>query len=377
MPRAVVESQKPLACELAAHLAAFESFSVSASFAPRRQQRRRAAGQRRATMTKQTKKKEKIAKPPSRAMKCVAAWLKAQLWIVNLFFVLAGGVLVWLGVSSSPAATLIPETVAVGSIVMGAITLLFSLCACCGILKGSKPAMCPYACLLIIVMVIDAAAIATLFQTEALECPGGGCSAANATGVAALNVSGALADVRSRDAVLMLGLYREFDSMYSYCRPRNASTMWRPFTERGALGDVALACQDAQLASFGAWVSDECLAPAASWDAAPEDEMLRVPVFEDTSSDDSESDVATSFLTGDDDASFIQRLVREVSVEDSAASLDSDSVRALRDVSVSGMNGWVRVTRVGHSRGDACAMRVRVLGPRGLEVFDREPMPVT
>ena len=214
------------------------------------------------------KKKEKIAKPPSRAMKCVAAWLKAQLWIVNLFFVLAGGVLVWLGVSSSPAATLIPETVAVGSIVMGAITLLLSLCGCCGILRGSKPAMCPYACLLIVVMVIDAAALATLFQTEALVCPGGGCSAANATGVAALNVSGALADVRSRDAVLMLGLYREFDSMYSYCRPRNASTMWRPFTERGALGDVALACQDAQLASFGAWVSDECLAPAASWDAA-------------------------------------------------------------------------------------------------------------
>ena len=50
------------------------------------------------------KKKEKIAKPPSRARKCVAAWLKAQLWIVNLFFVLAGGVLVWLGVSSTPAA---------------------------------------------------------------------------------------------------------------------------------------------------------------------------------------------------------------------------------------------------------------------------------
>ena len=111
--------------------------------------------------------------------------------------------------------------------------------------------------------------------------------------------------------------------------------------------------------------------------AAMEDEMLRVPTFEDVCSDDSESDTATSFLTDDDDASFIQRLVREVSVEDSAASLDSDSVRALRDVSVSGMNGWVRVTRVGNSRGDACAMRVRVLGPRGLEVFDREPMPVT
>ena len=37
-------------------------------------------------MSKKKKKKEKIAKPPSRAMKCVAAWLKAQLWIVNLFF---------------------------------------------------------------------------------------------------------------------------------------------------------------------------------------------------------------------------------------------------------------------------------------------------
>jgi nitric-oxide synthase len=119
--------------------------------------------------------------------------------------------------------------------------------------------------------------------------------------------------------------------------------------------------------------------------AAMEDEMLRVPTFEDVCSDDSESDVATSSLTDDDDASFIQRLVREVSVEaededeDSARrdSDDSDSARALRDVSVSGMNGWVRVTRVGNSRGDACAMRVRVLGPRGLEVFDREPMPVT
>jgi nitric-oxide synthase len=117
--------------------------------------------------------------------------------------------------------------------------------------------------------------------------------------------------------------------------------------------------------------------------AAMEDEMLRVPTFEDVCSDDSESDVATSVFTDDDDASFIQRLVREVSVEaedeDSAPkdSDDSDSARALRDVSVSGMNGWVRVTRVGNSRGDACAMRVRVLGPRGLEVFDREPMPVT
>ena len=151
----------------------------------------------------------------------------------------------------------------------------------------------------------------------------------------------------------------------------------------------ASARREAAAAEAEADVSRRVAAPSAAAaadagraaSAAMEDEMLRVPTFEDVCSDDSESDAATSFLTDDDDASFIQRLVREVSVEDEdSASLDSDdsdSARALRDVSVSGMNGWVRVTRVGNSRGDACAMRMRVLGPRGLEVFDREPMPVT
>jgi len=152
----------------------------------------------------------------------------------------------------------------------------------------------------------------------------------------------------------------------------------------------ASARREAAAAEADADVSRRVAAPSAAAaadagraaSAAMEDEMLRVPTFEDVCSDDSESDAATSFLTDDDDASFIQRLVREVSVEDededsALDSDDSDSVRALRDVSVSGMNGWVRVTRVGNSRGDACAMRMRVLGPRGLEVFDREPMPVT
>jgi len=152
----------------------------------------------------------------------------------------------------------------------------------------------------------------------------------------------------------------------------------------------ASARREAAAAEADADVSRRVAAPSAAAaadagraaSAAMEDEMLRVPTFEDVCSDDSESDAATSFLTGDDDASFIQRLVREVSVEDededsALDSDDSDSARALRDVSVSGMNGWVRVTRVGNSRGDACAMRMRVLGPRGLEVFDREPMPVT
>ena len=152
----------------------------------------------------------------------------------------------------------------------------------------------------------------------------------------------------------------------------------------------ASARREAAAAEADADVSRRVAAPSAAAaadagraaSAAMEDEMLRVPTFEDVCSDDSESDAATSFLTDDDDASFIQRLVREVSVEDenedsALDSDDSDSARALRDVSVSGMNGWVRVTRVGNSRGDACAMRMRVLGPRGLEVFDREPMPVT
>lgn len=76
---------------------------------------------------------------------------------------------------------------------------------------------------------------------------------------------------------------------------------------------------------------------------------------------------------GDDDDAFIQRVVREVSVASEAS--DEDAGFALRDLSVSGMNGWFRVTR--SSRKGACSMRVRVLGPRGLEVFDREPMPVT
>ena len=43
------------------------------------------------------------------------------------------------------------------------------------------------------------------------------------------------------------------------------------------------------------------------------------------------------------------------------------------DLSVSGMGGWIRVVR--ESRVGACEMTMRVWGPRGLEVFAREPMP--
>ena len=72
-------------------------------------------------------------------------------------------------------------------------------------------------------------------------------------------------------------------------------------------------------------------------------------------------------------ACFIQRLVREARFDSREG---EDGYGALADVSVSGMNGWIRVTRVGHSRGDAAPSRVKVWGPRGLEVFVREPMPI-
>ena len=123
-------------------------------------------------------------------------------------------------------------------------------------------------------------------------------------------------------------------------------------------------------------VSEKTAAPSAAAaaaagraaSAAMEDEMLRVP----------HSNVGVLSGDrfggeGDDDDAFIQRVVREVSVASEAS--DEDAELALRDLSVSGMNGWLRVTR--SSRKGACSMRVRVLGPRGLEVFDREPMPVT
>ena len=113
--------------------------------------------------------------------------------------------------------------------------------------------------------------------------------------------------------------------------------------------------------------------------AAMEDEMLRVP--EGSPGDERGGGAEVSRFDASDEAShddgaFIQRLVREVFVSSEASPGErSVSRRALRDVSVSGMNGWLRVTRT--SPDGACAMRVRVLGPRGLEVFEREPMPVT
>ena len=107
------------------------------------------------------------------------------------------------------------------------------------------------------------------------------------------------------------------------------------------------------------------------------DETLRVPSdFRDAVGDASSSK----------EDRFIQRLVKEAYVTaESSPGSESDEPRnvnrqngngaALRDLSVSGMNAWLRVTH--ETETGPCSMRLSVFGPRGLEVFDREPMPVT
>ena len=50
-----------------------------------------------------------------------------------------------------------------------------------------------------------------------------------------------------------------------------------------------------------------------------------------------------------------------------------DEFGALSDLSVSGMGGWVRVVK--EQRRGECEMALKVWGPRGLEVFVRNPMP--
>lgn len=66
---------------------------------------------------------------------------------------------------------------------------------------------------------------------------------------------------------------------------------------------------------------------------------------------------------------FVQRLVKEVHFK----SPEGDAYGPLHDLCVSGMGGWVRVSR--ESRRGDCEAGVKVWGPRGLEVFIRAPMP--
>ena len=65
------------------------------------------------------------------------------------------------------------------------------------------------------------------------------------------------------------------------------------------------------------------------------------------------------------------RLVKELRVNSPEGSTGARG--GVVDLSVSGMGGWIRVVR--ESRVGACEMTMRVWGPRGLEVFAREPMP--
>jgi len=138
---------------------------------------------------------------------------------------------------------------------------------------------------------------------------------------------------------------------------------------RTALEEDAEGGGGAESSSNAAPLAAAAAAAGRAASAAMEDEMLRVP----SSSVGVVSGDGFEDPEGGDDVAFIQRLVREVEVATEAS--DEDAGLALRDLSVSGMNGWLRVKR--SSRRGACSMRVRVLGPRGLEVFDREPMPVT
>lgn len=75
--------------------------------------------------------------------------------------------------------------------------------------------------------------------------------------------------------------------------------------------------------------------------------------------------------TGDGRFGFCERLVKELEVNSPEGS--TGAYGGVVDLSVSGMGGWIRVVR--ESRVGACEMTVRVWGPRGLEVFAREPMP--
>ena len=75
--------------------------------------------------------------------------------------------------------------------------------------------------------------------------------------------------------------------------------------------------------------------------------------------------------TGDGRFGFCERLVKELKVNSPEGS--TGAYGGVVDLSVSGMGGWIRVVR--ESRVGACEMTVRVWGPRGLEVFAREPMP--
>ena len=75
--------------------------------------------------------------------------------------------------------------------------------------------------------------------------------------------------------------------------------------------------------------------------------------------------------TGDGRFGFCERLVKELEVNSPEGS--TGAYGGVMDLSVSGMGGWIRVVR--ESRVGVCEMTVRVWGPRGLEVFAREPMP--
>ena len=92
---------------------------------------------------------------------------------------------------------------------------------------------------------------------------------------------------------------------------------------------------------------------------------------ESPASSEADPPVDGSSATGDGRFVFCERLVKELEVNSPEGSTGARG--GVVDLSVSGMGGWIRVVR--ESRVGACEMTMRVWGPRGLEVFAREPMP--
>ena len=133
--------------------------------------------------------------------------------------------------------------------------------------------------------------------------------------------------------------------------------------------------------------SPSALAAVAEWEAARRDSPAAAAPYGsgsgaaraakddgdsgyDSCDGDSDSEVDGDSGSSSSDACFFhQRLVRSVSVDGAA------------DVSVSGLNGWVRVSSVRGRDGEGSSspggfFEANVWGPRGLEVFVRDPMPV-
>ena len=107
----------------------------------------------------------------------------------------------------------------------------------------------------------------------------------------------------------------------------------------------------------------------AEWRASSASSPAKSTPYKNSDFPDDEVDPSDD----DESSGFYQRLVKELRVDEGPEGGSGAAYGGVVDLSVSGMGGWIRVVR--ESRVGACVMEVKVWGPRGLEVFAREPMP--